>query len=70
MLWLPLVVLLGCGCSWLKKEVMSHVTSCDISVMFKLTCEITCKISARYSCLWADSDCDSEFEYILLISVA
>jgi len=42
MLWLPLVALLGCGSGWLKKG--SYVTSCDISVMFKLTHDITCTI--------------------------
>ena len=43
MSWLVLAALLGCGSGWLKKG--SDVTSCDISVMFKLTREITCTIS-------------------------
>ena len=51
MLWLLLVVLLGCGSGWLKKG--SDVTSCDISVMFKLTCEITCTISCDFLAVYS-----------------
>ena len=39
-------MLLGCGSGWLKKG--SDVTCCDISVIFKLTCEITCTISCDF----------------------
>jgi len=51
MSWLLLVALFGCGSGWLKKG--SDVTSCDISVMFKLTCEITCIISHDFLAVYS-----------------
>ena len=51
MSWLPLTALLGCGCGWLKKG--SDVTSCDISVVFKLACEITCTISHDFLAVYS-----------------
>jgi len=51
MSWLLLAALLGCGSGWLKKG--SDVTSCDISVMFKLTHEITCTISHDFLAVYS-----------------
>jgi len=41
-------------CSWLVEE-RSDVTSCDISVMFKLTREITCTISCDFPAVYTQS---------------
>jgi len=51
--WLLLAALLGCGSGWLKKG--SDVTCCDISVMFKLTCEITCTISHDFLAVYSEN---------------
>ena len=37
---------------WLVEE-RNDVTSCDISVMFKLTCEITCTISCDFLAVYS-----------------
>jgi len=53
MSWLLLAALLGCGSGWLKKG--SDVTCCDISVMFKLTREITCTVSCDFLTVYSEN---------------